>query len=247
MNLKTKSSLVVVALFSSLAFNANAGIVTNDTQLISADYHEQLAQWKGSDFDLTRIFAKGVDGDTSEEWHSIVDNKGATFTIMEIFNGDERMVIGGYSKFSWNLEIPQFDSTNKESFLFNLSTGIKYQKNDYTTDVIHNQSHLGARFGVGDLSINSTLSSGTTNIGHSYGDRRYFGDEDYRDEFTGSFNSWVIGDYETYLISSPTGDFGTGATPSGTVELQDVPFEKSMAALGLVALFFSRKNKKTAL
>jgi len=254
MKLKTKLTLIAGILASSVTLNANAGIITNQTELLSGDNHEQLALWMGNDFDLTRIFAKGIDGNTSEEWHDLVDKQGATITVMEVFNGDDRMIIGGYNKYNWNIDNPTLTSTNKDNFLFNLSTGIQYQKNDNTNDLVHSFDHYGIRFGVGDISVNSTLSSGTTNIGHSYGDREYWRDEEYINEFTGSFNSWVIGSYETYLISDPTGAFGTGAIPSNLVEVNgasgeqsgvsDVPFEHSVAAFGLLALFCTRKKKQ---
>ena len=75
---------------------ASAGVVTNDTALLSGSDHAQLSEWLGSDFDLTRIFAK-EDGDNSQDWHVAVDGQGATFTVMELFDNDtnERRVIGG--------------------------------------------------------------------------------------------------------------------------------------------------------
>jgi len=82
---------------------ASAGVITSDTELLSVSDHAQLSEWLGSDFDLTRIFAKGIDGGNSVNWHAAVDGEGATFTVMEVFDKDtnESRIIGGYNGATW--------------------------------------------------------------------------------------------------------------------------------------------------
>ncbi len=96
-----KKTLVALSMSLGLASAAHAGIVTNETTLLSGAGHQQLSTWLGEDMNLTRVFAKGIDGVTGAEWHNHVDGVGSTFTVMEIFNGQERRVIGGYNHFSW--------------------------------------------------------------------------------------------------------------------------------------------------
>jgi hypothetical protein len=106
---------------------ASAGLITNESELLTGSDHAQLSEWLCSDFDLTRIFAKGVDGNAGEEWHAAVDGNGSTFTVMEIIdnNSDEVRVIGGYSN-SWGSTTGY--ATSATSFLFSLSDGLIFEK-----------------------------------------------------------------------------------------------------------------------
>lgn len=241
-----KLTLIAGLVASSFALNANAGIVTNATDTLTGAGHEQLSEWLGEDVNLTRIFAKGVDGNNSRDWHDAVDGQGRTFTVMEIFNGDGRMVIGGYNSNSWMSNNTQSSSTT--SFLFNLTNNGFYEKNNRYSNGLYatyNHNYLGATFSaVGDLRTNESLSGGYANIGHTYGDTTQFGSDDYREEFTGSFDSWTIGSYETFTLSNSTGSFGSGAnavlTESGLPN--DVPVPFALAGLSLLGLGFARRK-----
>lgn len=219
---------------------ANAGVVTNDTDILTGDDHAQLSEWLGSDFDLTRIFAKGVDGDTALDWHDSVDNKGATFTVMEVFDNDtdERLVIGGYNATSWTSIVGWGNGSG--SFLFNLSSDLQYEQNARQPSgmsTTYNHGNLGVLFGTGhDLRVNGDLSTGYTNIGATYGDMSQFGSETYQEEFAGSYDNWIIGAYETFTLSASTGDFGEGATAN-------VPVSFLLGGLGLFGLMASRRKK----
>jgi hypothetical protein len=217
---------------------ASAGVVTNDTQLLSGDDHEQLAQWYGEDFDLTRIFAKGIDGDTSVDWHRYVDQKGPTFTVMEIFSGDERMVIGGYADFDWlGHTATTYGGVTNDSFLFNLTTGVDYQKNSNSSFLSVHRSYYGPHFGFSDLAVDKDLSAGLSkNIGYSFGDESQYNSDSYIEEFSGGDGSWTIGAFETYILSSSTGDFGEGATA-------DVPAPYLLGSIGLLALLSARRKR----
>ncbi len=220
---------------------ASAGVVTNETALLSGSDHAQLSEWLGSDFDLTRIFAKGVDGDTSADWHTAVDGQGATFTIMELFDKDtnERTVIGGYNGSSWN--VSKKYTVSSAAFLFNLSDNLLFEKNDRYSDgkaATYNNGFYGATFGAGhDLYVNSSLTAGSANIGHTYGDKVKLGSNSYRESFSGSYSNWTIGAYETYTLSASTGNFGTGATA-------DVPAAFLLGGLGLLGIASARRRNK---
>jgi hypothetical protein len=218
---------------------ASAGIVTNETQLLSGSDHAQLSEWLGSDFDLTRIFAKGVDGDTGSEWHAAVDGQGVTFTIMEIIDNDtnEVRVIGGYNSSRWSHVTGWGNGAG--SFLFNLSDNLLFEKNDRYlngANATYNSDSYGALFGAGhDLRVDPNLTTGYANIGHTYGDKSQVGSDSYREEFAGSYNNWTIGAYETYTLSASTGDFGTGATA-------DVPAAFLFGGLGLLGIAAARRR-----
>jgi hypothetical protein len=239
--------LTAAAIGLVLAGGAQAGIITNDTDILSGAGHEQLSTWLGQDVDLTRIFAKGIDGVDGYAWHSAVDNKGATITVMEIFNGSERTIIGGYNQFSWLSSRLYTNSPSTNNFLFNLTTGIGYQKNTNNIAQTINAGAYGATFGSGyDLYINSALSGGYTKIGNSYGDRSRYNTSAYQNEFAGSFNNWTIGAYETFTLSGSTGNFGSGATAlvdENGLEIVDASAPLALASLGLFGLMgFRRKS-----
>lgn len=230
---------------------ASAGIVTNETQLLSGDGHEQLAQWYGSDFDLTRIFAKGVDGHTSYDWHASVDNQGPTFTVMELFDNEtgDRRVIGGYNAVSWHSNNGY--SAGELNFLFNLTSSTIFEAtNKSTVYGANNKGMFGASFGGGaDLHVRSDLTSVKSTIGFSYGESGRYYDTNYHKELAGDYGDFTIGNYETFIISGSTGYFGTGAnalvSESGAVnETNDVPVSFILGGLGLIGIAGARKRHR---
>jgi len=248
MKLKNKLTLIAGLVASSFALNANAGIVTNATDILTGTGHAQLSEWLGEDVDLTRIFAKGVDGDDSYAWHAAVDNQGATFTIMEIFdnNTNERRVIGGYNSNSW-LSKSSY-SSSESAFLFNLSDSLIFEKNDIYGNgnfaTFNHQDH-GSTFGAGhDLYVKTSLSGGYSQIGKTYGDAARYGTASYYEEFAGSSSNWTIGAYETFTLSDSTGDFGSGANAllTETGLPNDVPVPFALAGLSLLGLGFARRK-----
>ncbi len=244
-----KKTLLALSLSFGLASVANAGIVANETTLLSGAGHQQLSTWLGEDVNLTRIFAKGVDGTTGTEWHTAVNNKGRNFTVMEIFNGADRLVIGGYHYTSWSSNNSYTLGTAKPNFLFNLTDGLKFGQNTYSSHLAFNGPTQGVRFGGGhDLYVNPTLSGGYAHIGYTYGDRAQLGNAAYQNTFTGSYSGWIVGDYETFTLSSSTGDFGSGAAATldeqgNNVGVSDVPVSVGFGALALAGMLgFRRKT-----
>ncbi len=217
---------------------ASAGVINGDSELLTGSDHAQLSEWLGSDFDLTRIFAKS-EGDTSVDWHAAVDGMGATFTVMEISdkNTNESLIIGGYNSASWSISGSYAKSAT--AFLFNLSENLLFEQSGRYSNganAVLNKSNYGATFGAGhDLYVNYDLTNGYANIGNTYGDLAQYGSESYREEFAGSYNNWTIGAYETYTLSASTGDFGTGA-------IADVPAAFLLGGLGLLGIAAARRR-----
>jgi hypothetical protein len=233
---KTALSAALLALTSA----ASAGIVTNDTELLSGTGHQQLSTWLGEDVDLTRIFAKGIDGSTSQDWHAHVDNRGRTFSVIEVFNGAERRIIGGYNKFSWHSGNDYTRSELRENFLFNLTGNMRYQKNNHSVHQAYNSSTYGPTFGGGhDLYINQGLAGGYANLGYGYGDSSRIGQTSYRAELAGSYNTWTVGKLETFTLSASTGTFGSGAMAMTDEQGNAVAATNVSAPIGLGALSLS--------
>ena len=243
---KILKSLMPLALIV-VSTASQAGVVTNDTDLLSGTGHEKLSEWLGQDVNLTRIFAKGVDGSTSYDWHDHVDGMGATFTIMELFDSttNERTVIGGYNSNDW-VSTPTY-SKSASNFLFNLTNRTVY-KTTGQSDNFHasyNRDSYGSTFGGGhDLYVKDNLTTGYANIGYTYGDSSKFRQNQYMEEFAGSYDNWTIGAYETFTLSDSTGGFGMGATASLTEsgEPNSVPVPFALAGLSLLGLGFARRK-----
>lgn len=229
-----KKTLLPLAL-TLLTGAANAGIITNDTDVLTGDGHTLLSEWLGYDFDLTRIFAKGIDGHDSYDWHASVDGKGATFTVMELFDKDtnERRVIGGYSDISW--QSSGGHQKVEEAFLFNLTDELIFEKNDrIATGGVYHGSNYGVLFGGGgDLIVNNDLTSGKSKVGYTYGTSL---EESYRNSLAGSYDNWKIGGYETFTLSEPT-DRGED------VFVANVYAAFLLGGLGLLALIVSYSKK----
>jgi hypothetical protein len=244
MNLKrsmTASALMLASL------GANAGIVTNDTDLLGGADHQMLSTMLGSDMDLTRIFAKQT-GDTSQDWHIAVNGQGPTFSVIEIANaGMDNMRIGGYNGRSWSSAGNYNYSVDATSFLFNLDTGIKYSQERYNGErySAYNGGY-GPTFGAGhDLYVNPALSGGYANIGHTYGEVARYNTPSYREEFAGSYNTWNIVGLETFTLSSSTGDFGTGAASSVYTQgnaVANVSAPVALSALAMMGLMGFRRK-----
>jgi hypothetical protein len=246
MKLKNKLTLIAGLVASSFALNANAGIVTNATDILTGTGHAQLSEWLGEDVNLTRIFAKGVDGNDSYAWHTAVDGQGATFTIMEIFDNDtnERRVIGGYNAVSWHSNNGY--SAGESNFLFNLTNSTVFESTNKSSIYgANNKGMFGFSMGGGsDLHVNTNLTQGKANIGFSYGDTSQLNDPVYIKSFAGSVSNWTIGSYETFTLSDSTGGFGMGATASLTEsgEPNSVPVTFAFAGLSLLGLGFARRK-----
>jgi hypothetical protein len=235
---KTALSATLLALTGA----ASAGIVTNDTELLSGAGHQQLSTWLGEDVDLTRIFAKGIDGSTAQDWHAKVDGRGRTFSLVEIFSttNNERRIIGGYNQVSWDSTSGHIESTSRQNFLFNLTHSTLYRKNNSYNYQTYNNPTNGPTFGGGhDLLLNESLSGGRTNIGFSYGDNARWTQESYLAEFGGSDRDWTVGKLETFTLSAPSDTFGSGAKAMTDEQGNAVAAANVSAPIGLGMLSLS--------
>lgn len=253
MKTSIKTSLFAFGLLvAGVTSSASAGVVTNNTDIVTGDDHAQLAQWYGADFDLKRVFAKGINGENGDDWRQVVnaamdtqETKGL-FTIWEAFNSKgERRVLGGFSDFKWLGNGAFLHSEN--AFIFNLTDGFKL-------DIMKSNlagtgdSSSGATFGVDLVVMNSLDSGNNSSLG-----KNMFTSYDNPDvdlsQFSGDEATWTIGHYESFLLEDSTGDFGTGATPTQSEESDqkatDVPAPSVIAGLSMVLLGVSRKKKKT--
>lgn len=193
--------VMIITLIFVYVLGIQATSIIGGSSIISTSHVLQLESWLGeSNLALTKIFSKYNDGASSSTFHSKVDNKGRTFTLMQIINGSDVRIVGGYNSLSW-LSNASYNYSAAGSFLFNLTSSTLYANsrfNYYT----YNHTDYGPTWGGGhDLYINSTLSGGYANIGHTYGDYNQYNTTSYQNSFTGSYSSWSVGELEVFTIS----------------------------------------------
>jgi len=225
------STTTGILLFAASNF-ANAGLINGGSDIIDNDDLTQLSDWLGKgDIDLTNIFTKSG-GNNSQDWHAAVDDKGATFTLIESTFEGNTYIFGGYNDYSWNSAIMhnQVDATLDKSFLFSLTTNKIFERknNNHSTS---SANDLGATFGAGhDLYIDATLSTGYSNLGASYGENTLYGSVAAGKELAGNFDGWQIQKYESF-----------------TVNASQVPEPSTLAiyALGIIGLVSRRLKKKS--
>ncbi len=160
--------IIVIAL-STLSIQAAS---VDQSVLLTQSYLNQLESWLGQGpIGLTRIFYKqSGDGLNSNNFHSAVDGKGRTITVLRISNLSNQ-IVGGYNPISWDTHGHYHTAVNTSAFLFNLTNSAVFYKNtnnmNYET---YNASNYGPTFGGGhDLYVDSTLQSGYGYASYSYG------------------------------------------------------------------------------
>ena len=207
--------IVLPIILLILSVNVKATTVTGGSDLLTGAYANQLESWLGQgSISLNNIFDK-VSGNSSYDFHAAVDGMGATFSIMQIFNGTEELIIGGYNPQSWSSNSGWSSTGINEAFLFNLTTSSYYAEGaGYYGDrgmadglyQTYNHASYGPTFGGGhDLYINSSLSGGYANLGYSYGcNVGTNGSQECRNDFTGSYASWTLGDIEVFSVAPST-------------------------------------------
>jgi hypothetical protein len=223
--------------------------------LLTPAYESQLEAWLGQgNLTFTNIYTKAF-GDDGYDFHSAVDGKGPTFTLMSISGittsptpgiGGPGVVIGGYNPQSWNsLGGYLFTTTDAErnAFIYNLSTTTIQRQNLQSqgwslTDSGSIQTwsspyNYGPVFGGGhDLLVNPSLNSGYAG-NFSYGGTSFIGD--IVDGAAGDYWSFFNVDaLEVYSVPA-----GLNAVPGGSNSVTDIASSFVLIALsfpGLIAL-----------
>ena len=162
------------ALIGLLAFGqAEAAVIVGRSSLLNAAQANQLESWLGKGaITLTNIYTKAAN-DTSTSFHSAVNGKGPTFSLMSATENSgprANAIIGGYNPVSWNsteghhVTAPVAERT---AFIFNLSTDSLFRQNLNTAAGQYqtvNLASFGPTFGNGlDIYVNNNM-----NLGYSY-------------------------------------------------------------------------------
>jgi hypothetical protein len=177
------SALAVVLGGIGAQASAQSTGTSSSSSLLTQDTRRQLERWLGAgEFTFNNIFTRQA-GDTSLDFHAAADGKGATFSLLQVTNGQgDSYLVGGYDPQSWSstdgwhITDPQWERT---AFLFNLTTPAVYRQ--VPADFIlpsqgarqtFNAPDHGPTFGAGpDLFVSSNLDT-TISWQLSYGDPR---------------------------------------------------------------------------
>jgi hypothetical protein len=160
-----------VAAALAFAVGTAAAQTTSGPSLLDDSRESQLERWLGAgDQRFTPLFT-GVPGDTSLDFHSAVDGKGATFTLLQVSNpAGASWLIGAYNPQSWSstdgFHITPTDA-ERTAFLFNMTLPAVYRQVPATyilpsqgASQTFNAPNHGPTFGQGpDLLVNDRLDT----------------------------------------------------------------------------------------
>lgn len=171
-----KVTTVLVSVFAGFVLSANAGMIIGGSTLLTSSSLDILATHLGQgDIDLTNIFTKTA-GSTGQNFHAAADGMGATITVMEITNGTNRAIVGGYNPNSWSSSTGYtmtLTNAERNAFIFNLTTETFQDQKLYTNNgsyQAYNNFQYGPTFGGGhDLYVPANLTGQGYAYTYSYG------------------------------------------------------------------------------
>jgi hypothetical protein len=165
---------------ATAAEGAGADII-GGSGLLDASRAAQLGRWLGAGpIELSRVYTLRP-GDTAADFHAAADDRGATFTLLEVTNpAGQRYLVGGYDPQSWSSTDGWHETPRdwlRTAFLFNMTAPAVYRQIQSTYQLpsqglrqTFNDIDLGPVFGSGpDLFVNKPLS-GALSWQLSYGD-----------------------------------------------------------------------------
>ena len=162
---------VLAAAALALAASTAAAQTSSGPSLLDPTRESQLEAWLGAgDQAFSPIFT-GVPGDTSLDFHAAVDNKGPSFTLLQVSNAaGQSWLIGGYNPQSWSstdgYHITPTDA-ERTAFVFNMTVPAVYRQVSATyifpsqgASQTYNAPNHGPTFGQGpDLLVNDRLDT----------------------------------------------------------------------------------------
>ena len=136
--------------------------ICKNSKIIPNDKEKDLSirKWIDSnrkDFKIKLLYRKSRDGNQSNIYHNLCDNKNNLLTIIET---DNNLKFGGFASKSWGAP----NQYNEKAFMFSLNSMKKFERlnNDNSK---HDGSSYGPVFGNGwDIFISSSMDSGREQI-----------------------------------------------------------------------------------
>jgi hypothetical protein len=127
LNIRNRLIPTLLSLLAVLIFippETHAATIAGSSTLLTQSYANQLEAWiGGGHWTFTKIYEKRP-GDTAYHFHSAVDGKGPTISVMQATLNSNTKVIGGYNPTSWDsnygyISVP--NPADNKAFIFNLT------------------------------------------------------------------------------------------------------------------------------
>ena len=174
-------------------FIGSSMITTTDSTLLNTWVGSPGATW-------TRCYSRALDGASSSTFHTKCDGRGATISVAKLNTSGTIKIIGGYTPISW---ATSGTVNNTSTFLFSLTNSYQHvyrgSPSSYTQ---YNGSTYGPTFGGGhDLTFSSTMGAGYCYMGYTFKCRTGLDggtDTTCRNDFCGSYSSWIVEDLEVW-------------------------------------------------
>ena len=165
-----KTILAAAAIGLTCCTAAMADPAASGPSLLDPSRELQLERWLGAgDMQFVPLFT-GTPGATSLDFHSALDGKGPSFTLLQVSNvAGASYLVGGYNPQSWSssdgwhVTVPDSERT---AFLFNMTVPAVYRQVPSTyilpsqgSRQTYNAADHGPTFGAGpDLLVNDQLN-----------------------------------------------------------------------------------------
>ncbi|KAJ5074597.1 pep-cterm sorting domain-containing protein [Anaeramoeba ignava] len=189
------------------------------TIIKKVEHYNKLKKWINDDEFFSNLilgYSAKIDGFDCKKWHDRCDDQGKTLIIIKT---KDNFIFGGFTEvgFSADLsELSEEDSYYKEiyikdpnAFIFSLRNDKNNRKpkkfpvkKDYEKTALHYEPNWGPIFGDEDISLNRTLTSGTSELGWFYKLPKGIksGTNEAKSYLAGSPDKWEVDELETYFI-----------------------------------------------
>ncbi|KAJ5067912.1 pep-cterm sorting domain-containing protein [Anaeramoeba ignava] len=198
-----------------------------DSEIIKdIEYVKKLQEWiNDNDFfsKMKKGFSAKRDGFSSQNWHKAVDGKGKTLVIIKT---EDNFIFGGFTQVGWTNDKSKWSGIyenqdydfiqDQNAFIFSLRNDkgdrkpekFRIQQDQEKYAIYYRLSKYGPYFGGKkgflncDFFLDSSLQSGYSNFGITFclPNGIYYGTTESRSYLSGSYNSWVVDELETYFI-----------------------------------------------
>ncbi|MFL6675811.1 MAG: PEP_CTERM-anchored TLD domain-containing protein [Massilia sp.] len=161
----------LACMLAGFSAQVHAQATGGDSALLDQSSRRQLERWLGrGEFTFNNVYTLQP-GDTSLDFHSAVDGRGETFTLLQVTNAaGSSYLVGGYNPQSWSStdlwHVTERD-WQRTAFIFNLTAPAVYRQVP-TTYILpsqgarqtFNRADHGPTFGTGpDLFVNDRLDT----------------------------------------------------------------------------------------
>ena len=187
--------------------------------LTTAAQKNTLNKWYGKSFqEWELLYDSHQHGHNPQSWHSKVNNKGETITIIKYRYGSTNFIFGGYNPEEWRSRNGY--STGTGSWLFSLTRNTKH--NWFRNSGPFDYYHYGPTFGGGhDMNLGRSYNYyySYANLGHSYECYAGQGGNGYG---SGTCRNWLAGHYNYWNSSTSYMRVETWRPKSGDLEIQAI-------------------------